>query len=331
MINKQEKEHQTSIGGQAVMEGVMMRGPFKTAVAVRKPDGEISVKIDENGTKKKNKILSLPIIRGCINFFSSMVIGVKALMYSAEFVDLEEEESESKFEKWLDNKFGDKIKDIVIYFSLALSLIFSVGLFIVLPNLVTSGIDKLCSMNFMPDSITRIADTKTFYNIVEAVIKMAIFTTYMALVSRMKEIKRVFEYHGAEHKTIACYEAGEELTVENVKKHTRFHPRCGTNFLLFTMLISIIVFALLPKFESNFTGIILRMVTRLALMPVVAGLSYEVIKLAGRSKNKCVKLLTKPGLWLQRFTTNEPDGSQIAVAIESMKAVIPENKEDDKW
>lgn len=160
---------------------------------------------------------------------------------------------------------------------------------------------------------------------------MAIFLTYMALVSNMKDIKRVFEYHGAEHKTIACYEAGEELIVENVRKHTRFHPRCGTNFLLFTIIISIIVFMFLPKFDSNFAGILLRVVTRLLLMPVVAGISYEIIKLAGRSQNKIVKAMTKPGLWLQRLTTREPDDSQIEVAIKSIQAVIPENKEDDKW
>lgn len=314
------KEHKTSIGGQAVMEGVMMRGPHKTAVAVRKPDGEITMKVDENGTVKSNKFLKLPIVRGCVNFFASLIIGIKALMYSAEFIDLEEDEqTESKFEKWLDEKFGDKIKDIVIYFSIFLSVILSVGLFIVIPNLVTSGIDKFFDLSV------------TFYNVVEAIIKMAIFLTYMALVSQMKEIKRVFEYHGAEHKTIACYEAGEELTVENVKKHTRFHPRCGTNFLLFVMVISIIIFACLPKFESTVSGIILRVISRIILMPVVAGLSYEVIKLAGRSKNGCVKALTKPGLWLQRLTTREPDASQIEVAIESMKAVIPEDRNDDKW
>ena len=272
------KEHITSIGGQAVMEGVMMRGPHKTAVAVRKPDGEITEKIDIGGTKKRSKFFRLPIIRGCVNFIESMVIGIKALMYSAEFIDLEEDaESETKLEKWLEDKLGDKIKDVVIYFSVALSLVLSVGLFIVLPNIVTSGIDKLLSMSFVPKAFSDIAQTKTFYNIVEAVIKMAIFLTYMGLVSRMKEIKRVFEYHGAEHKTIACYEAGEELTVENVKKHTRFHPRCGTNFLLFTMIISILLFMLLPKFESNFLGILLRIITRLLLMPAVAGLSYEVM------------------------------------------------------
>ena len=162
---------------------------------------------------------------------------------------------------------------------------------------------------------------------------MAIFITYLALVSQMKDIKRVFEYHGAEHKTIACYEAGEELTVENIKKYTRFHPRCGTSFLLFVMIISIIVFTLLPRFDgyAKIVQILLRMATRLALLPVVAGLSYEAIKIAGRSKNKFVKLLTKPGLWLQKLTTREPDASQIEVAIVSMKAVIPENSEDDKW
>ena len=314
------KEHRTSIGGQAVMEGVMMRGPHKTAVAVRKPDGEITMKVDENKIRKDNKFFKLPIVRGCVNFFASLVIGIKALMFSAEFVELEDgEETESKFEKWLDEKFGDKIKDIVIYFSIFLSVILSVGLFIVLPNLVASGIDK-----FIPMSVGA-------YNVLEAIVKMAIFLTYMALVAQMKEIKRVFEYHGAEHKTIACYEAGEELTVENVKKHTRFHPRCGTNFLLFVMVISILLFACLPKFESNFLGIFLRVLTRLALMPVVAGLSYEVIKLAGRSKNKCVTWFTKPGLWLQRLTTREPDESQIEVAIESMKAVIPEDRNDDLW
>lgn len=328
-----KKQHITSIGGQAIIEGVMMRGPYKTAMAVRKSDGEIVVETNENGTKRKNAFCKLPIVRGCVNFVESMVIGMKALMFSAEFIDLEDDEEveESKFDKWLEEKFGDKIKDIVIYVSLVLSLFLSVGLFIVLPNLVTSGIDKLCSMSFMPDSITQLAASKSFYNIVEAIIKMAIFITYLALVSNMPDIKRVFEYHGAEHKTIFCYESGEELTVENVRKQSRFHPRCGTNFLLFTIIISILVFCCLPKFESTALGVFLRVITRLGLMPVVAGLSYEVIKLAGRSENKIVKALTKPGLWLQKLTTREPDDSQIEVAIESIKSVIPENKEDDKW
>lgn len=301
----------------------MMRGPFKTAMSVRKPDGEIECRIDENGTKNRAKIFSFPIIRGCINFIDSLVIGMKALMYSAEFIDLEdEEESESKFDRWLEDKLGDKIKDVVIYFSIALSIVLSVGLFILLPTAVTRGIEWIFSMTPFADA----AGTRLFTSVCEGIVRMAIFLGYMALVSQMSDIKRVFEYHGAEHKTIACYEAGEELTVENVRKHTRFHPRCGTSFLLFVMIISIILFALLPR-----TGIILRMVMRLALLPVVAGLSYEVIKLAGRHQKGCIKALTKPGLWLQKLTTREPDDSQIEVAINSMKAVIPENSEDDKW
>ena len=319
------KEHITSIGGQAVMEGVMMRGPYKTAVAVRKPDGDIEIKVDENGTKKHNKFFKLPIVRGCINFVESMVIGIKALMYSAEFVDLEgEEETESKFEKWLEDKLGDKIKDVVIYFSVALSIVLSVGLFILLPTALTRGIEWI-SENFIP-AVSTVTTSSAFTSACEGIIRMAIFLGYMALVAQMSEIKRVFEYHGAEHKTIACYEAGEELTVENVKKHTRLHPRCGTSFLLFVMVISIILFTLLPR-----TGIILRMLMRIALLPVVAGLSYEVIKLAGRSRNKCVKWLTKPGLWLQKLTTREPDETQIEVAIKSMESVIPEDRNDDKW
>lgn len=318
------KEHITSIGGQAVMEGVMMRGPHKTAVAVRKPDKEIVLKVDDNGTKKKNFFLKLPIIRGCVNFIGSLVVGMKALMYSAEFIDLEDDEAEeSKFDKWLNDKFGDKVKDIVIYVSIVLSLFLSVGLFILLPTLLADFIGWIFSLT--PADF--ISDAKIFRPIVEGVSRMVIFIAYLSLTSLLPDIRRVFEYHGAEHKTIACYEAGEELTVENVKKHTRLHPRCGTSFLLFVMIISIIVFSLLPQAPNIFIKVLMR----LALLPVVAGLSYEVIKLAGRSKNSCVRVLTKPGLWLQKITTREPDESQIEVAIESMKAVIPENSEDDRW
>ena len=320
-MEKNKELHITSIGGQAVMEGVMMRGPYKTAVSVRKPDGEITTKIDENGVKTRPKICRMPIIRGCVNFFDSLVIGMKALMYSAEFIDLEEEEGEeeSKFDQWLERKFGDRIKDIVIYVSIAISLVLSVGLFIVLPTFLTRLVEAI-------PAIRPVTETHAFTSVFEGVIRMAIFLGYMALVAQMKEIKRVFEYHGAEHKTIACYEAGEELTVDNVKKYTRFHPRCGTSFLLFVMIISIILFACLPK-----TGVILRVIMRLALLPVVAGLSYEVIKWAGRSKNPVVRVLSKPGLWLQRLTTREPDATQIEVAIESMKPCIPENKDEDRW
>lgn len=326
------KEKITSIGGQAVIEGVMMRGPFKTAVAVRKPDGEIECKIDENGTKKRNWFLKLPIIRGCVSFVESLIIGMKALMFSAEFVDVEgEEESESKFDKWLENKLGDKVKDIVIYFAVFISILLSVGLFILLPTAITQGIQYLCKKMELDD----ITQSGAFVSIFEGIIKMLIFLTYMFLISKMKDIKRVFEYHGAEHKTIACYEAGEELTPENVKKYTRFHPRCGTSFLLFVMIVSIALYAFLPKFSGEeyfwWERLLYRMGTRIALLPVVAGISYEIIKLAGRSKNACVKWLTKPGLWLQKLTTREPDEAQIETAITSMKAVIPEDEGSDKW
>lgn len=325
-----KEKHITSIGGQAIIEGVMMRGPFKTAMAVRKPDKEIECKVEENGTKKKNKFLGLPIIRGCINFVASLVVGMKALMYSAEFMDIEDDEpSESKFDKWLEDKFGDKIKDVVIYFAIALSLVLSIGLFILLPTAITQGLQWILEKFGLGD----FAKTGTFIGVTEGIVKMAIFLTYMYLVSKMEDIKRVFEYHGAEHKTIACYEAGEELTVENVRKHTRFHPRCGTSFLLIVMVVSIAIYAVLPKFNEygKLLQLVLRMGSRLLLLPVVAGISYEFIKLAGRSKKKCVTFLTKPGLWLQRLTTREPDDSQIEVAIKAMEAVIPENKESDKW
>ena len=321
------EQHITSIGGQAVMEGVMMRGPYKTAVAVRKPDKEITVKIDENGVKTRAKFFKLPIIRGCVNFVDSLVIGMKALTYSAEFVDLEdEEENESKFDKWLEEKLGDKIKDVVIYVAVALSIVMSVGLFMLLPAFLTGLIEAIPQLQF-------ITGTQTFTSVFEGIIRMAIFLGYMILVSQMKEIKRVFEYHGAEHKTIACYEAGEELTIENVKKHQRFHPRCGTSFLVFVMIISVIVYAFLPRFDefSKVVAILLRLGTRILCLPIIAGISYEIIKWAGKSKNACVTFLSKPGIWLQKLTTREPDETQIEVAIAAMTPCIPENKEDDKW
>ncbi len=334
---EEKQTHITSIGGQAVMEGVMMRGPYKTATAVRKPDGEIECKIDENGTKTRAKFFSLPLVRGCVSFIDSLVIGMKALMWSASFVDIEDDEAESEPENegFLDRMLTklfegdgkdpksseDKMKDAAITIAVVISVIFSVGLFMVLPWLVSLLIGMVTTSNVL-------------ITLGEGIIRMAIFLAYMLLISRMKEIQRTFEYHGAEHKTIACYEAGDELTPENVKKYPRLHPRCGTSFLLFVMIISILIFLLIPPF-TFISNVILRKLAaigaRLCLLPVVAGLSYEVIRLAGRSKNKCVKFLTKPGLWLQKITTREPDESQIEVAIASMKPCIPENKEDDKW
>ena len=315
----------TSIGGQAVIEGVMMRGPHKIAVAVRKPDGEIV--IDEKPSPKMGKIAKFPIIRGVYAFFSSLVIGVQALTFSAKFFDDEEEtkkaeqkknkkekkDKNSKKEAKKENENG--LSDGAIYFAVVLSLLLSVGMFIVLPNLVTEFV--------VPNQEAH----PVLYNFIESVVKLVIFGGYIVLISQMKDIQRVFEYHGAEHKTIFCYENGEELTVENVKKYSRFHPRCGTSFLLFVMIVSILVFSLLGVYENALINIGLR----LLFLPIVAGLSYEIIKFAGKSKSKCVTWLNAPGKWLQKFTTREPDDSQIEVAIKSMKAVIPENGEDDLW
>lgn len=312
----QEKIHKTSIGGQAVMEGVMMRGPKEIATAVRKSNGEIIIdKKEVSSVFTKYKFLKIPILRGVISFFDSMITGVKCLMFSAEQVDLEdgEEYKPSRFEKWLDDTFGDKIKDIVIYFSVFVSLIFSIGLFILLPTALVGWMKKIIA-------------SAPLLSLCEGGVRILIFLAYLFLVSRMKDIQRVFEYHGAEHKTIAAYEHGEELTPENARKYSRLHPRCGTSFLLIVMIISIVFFSFL-KWETVWQ----RMLYRLLLLPVVAGVSYEIIKFAGRSDSKLVKWLTSPGLALQLLTTREPDDSQLEVAIAALKSVITGNKDDDKW
>ncbi|MDY4976300.1 MAG: DUF1385 domain-containing protein [Clostridia bacterium] len=305
--------HKTSIGGQAVIEGVMMRGPREMAIAVRKPDGEIEVdKKPVNVLAMRYKIFKLPIIRGVISFFESMVTGVRSLMYSAEFFDIEEEQP-SKFDQFLERKLGDKLKNVVIYSSVAFAVIFSVLLFFMLPAYVTG-------------LLRRVIDNHTLIIALEGLVRILIFLAYLILVSRMEDIQRVFMYHGAEHKSIHCYEHGQELTVENVKQHTRLHPRCGTSFLLIVMIISIFVFLFIRSDNT-----ILRLVYRLLLLPVVAGISYEIIKFAGRHDNKFTRAISKPGMLLQYMTTREPDDSQLEVAIASLKAVIPENPEEDKW
>ena len=308
----------TSIGGQAVLEGVMMRGPKEIATAVRKSTGEIVIdKQPVNSFVVNHHLDKVPIVRGVISFFESLIVGVKCLMFSADQYDLDDGETyeQSKFEKWLDDKFGDKIKGIAIYFSVVVALAFSVVLFMLLPH-------------FLSSLVGRFTDNTLILNTLEGVIKLVIFMTYIILISRMKDIQRVFEYHGAEHKSIACYESGAELTPANAAKCSRLHPRCGTSFLLIVMIVSILIYACLPWKNTSFG---LRIAYRLLLLPVVAGVSYEILKFAGRSKNKCVRILTMPGLLLQKFTTREPDESQLEVAIASLKAVLTGNKEDDKW
>lgn len=317
-MREKNKIHKTSIGGQAVIEGVMMRGPEKIATAVRKPDGEIVIDEKPIGKGRKNKILKLPIIRGCVNFFDSMIVGIQALMYSAKFFEVDEdgnqiEEEKGKFEKWLEEKLGsEKATNAVIYFAVCLSLVFSVLMFIMLPGFVVDLFGEMIGQHFR--------------SVVEGLVRIFIFVVYILLVSRMNDIKRVFMYHGAEHKSIHCYESGEELTVENVRKHSRLHPRCGTSFLLIVMVISMVVFYFISS-----ENIFIRLLLRLALLPVVAGISYEIIKFAGRHDNWFTAVISAPGKWFQYITTNEPDDSQIEVAIASLKAVMPENKSDDRW
>ncbi len=313
-MKKESKSFKTSIGGQAVIEGVMMKGPEKMAVAVRKSNGEIV--IDEKNVSsvtKKIKILKLPVIRGVVNFAESMILGIKTLMFSAELYDAGEDDptyKPSKTDLWLEKHLS---KDAVVYFSLFLSLILTLGLFVFLPTFITKY-------------LTFWTDNGIVKSLIEGVVKISVFVSYIYLSSLMKDIRRTFEYHGAEHKTIFCYESGEELTVENVKKQSRLHPRCGTSFLIEVMIISILVFSLV-----SWENLALRVGIKILALPLVAGIAYEFIKFSGRSTNKCVSLLTKPGLWLQRLTTREPDDEQIEVAIASMKCVIPENKEDAKW
>ena len=302
----------TTIGGQALLEGLLMIGPEYRATAIRKPDGEIIV--EKHPQKPKGKLSKIPIVRGAVNLFSQMVIGVKALMYSAEFIDLEDDDKSnepSKFEQFLERKFGDKITDIAIYFSVVLSIFLSVGLFILLPNLIAG---------FLP------VKGVVIKNLIEGAFRVGIFIGYLALVSLLKDMKRVWEYHGAEHKTIHCYEHGDELTVENVRKYTTKHPRCGTSLFFTIMIISILIF--------SFTGwhnVFLNAAIRILLVPVIAGVSLELIKFAVRHDNWLFKVFSAPGLMFQKFTTREPDDSQIEVAIAAFNEVIPSSEISDDW
>ncbi|MCX7747132.1 MAG: DUF1385 domain-containing protein [Clostridia bacterium] len=306
----------TSIGGQALIEGLMMIGPDNSAIAIRKPDGEILV--EKKLLPKKFMLQKIPIIRGAIGLFRQMVLGVKALLYSAEFVEIEGDENEepSKIDKFLDRVFGDKLKDIAIYFSVIISLVFSVGLFILLPNFLADF------MHF--DEETQLG--RIYLNLFEGLIRVALFFTYLALVSQLKDMKRVWEYHGAEHKTIHCYENGEALTVENIKKYSTKHPRCGTSFFFTVMIISILVFAFAGWYHPVINALV-----RIALIPFVAGIALEIIKFTGRSEIKFFQLLNVPGMAFQFFTTREPDDSQIEVAIAAFKGVQVEDKTADNW
>lgn len=318
-----KKTHKTSVGGQALIEGVMMQGPKGIATAVRKPDGDILTEYHNvKHLRDKNKFFALPIVRGVVGFVESMITGYKTLMYSAEVSGMEdiEEQELNKFEKWLTDKFGDKLMNFVAAVGSVLGVALAFVLFMYFPVLVFNKANE-----WTDGAITNLQ------GLIEGVMKIAIFVIYIALVSRMKDIKRMFMYHGAEHKSIACYEAGLDLTVENAKKCSRFHPRCGTSFIFVVLIFSIIFYTIIAKiFPQIATVRILWLLLKLVFLPVIMGICYEFIRYAGRHDNLFVKIVSAPGLWMQRLTTNEPTDDILEVGIAAIKAVITDNPEDDE-
>ena len=324
------EKFKTMIGGQALIEGIMMRGPQEDAIVIRGKEG-LQVEVTPRKLPKEKSAARWPLIRGVVNFFDSQVTGVKALMRSADLSpEGMEEEPQSKLDAWLEKKLGnEKFQQFIIYMGVFMGLGLSILLFFLLPSVISGFFDR-----WIPNML--------LLHLVEGVVRLVIFFGYMLLVSRMNEMKRVFSYHGAEHKTIRCYEAGLELTVENVRKQTRKHPRCGTSFLLVVMIISILVFsvassallACIPVLEAmrgSFLFRLLMVVFKLALLPVVVAFSYEINRWVGRHDNWLTRIMTAPGLWLQNMTTNEPDDEMIEVGIAALKAVLPKQEGEDRW
>ena len=311
----------TSIGGQALIEGILMRGVDKQAVVIRSQTGELITKVEPlHLLKDKHPIFGWPLIRGVVNFLDSMAHGMKAVTYSAQFLPEEEQEEPSKLDKWIEAHFSsEKAEKLIIGLAVVLGIGLAVGLFIFLPTLLVGLIPVLRHGH---DSLR---------TLLEGILKLVIFLGYMAAVSHMKEMKRMWSYHGAEHKTIYCYEHGHELTVENVRKESRFHPRCGTSFLLVVVILSVFVFIVANAF-LHVDNVFLRILVKLALLPVVVSLSYELNRWIGRHDDKAIaKILSWPGRQLQHLTTREPDDGMMEVAIEALKQVIPEQKGADTW
>lgn len=331
MEQKQQSKEKfrTMIGGQALIEGIMMRGPDKDAVVVRTAEG-MKIEVKDRKLSPPGSFKRWPFFRGIFTFFDSQITGVKALMRSADLAPEEEQEEPSKFDKWLEKKLGnEKFQKVIVGLAVAMGLGLSIGLFFLLPMILASVFDRWIR-------------TTLGINLLEGLIRMIIFLSYMILISRMSEMKRVFSYHGAEHKTIRCYEAGLPLTVENVRMQTRLHPRCGTSFLLVVMVISILVFSVasslllaavpaLTALRGTFLFRLLMIVYKLLLLPIVVGITYEINRWAGRNDNWLTRILTAPGMWMQHFTTNEPDDSMIEVGIAAVEAVLPEEEGADRW
>lgn len=327
-MDKNAKCRMTSVGGQALIEGVMMNGPKGSAISVRRTDGEITTELSQlKHIKDRYKILGWPFIRGIVNFIETMIVGYKSLMRSAELsgqLDAEEETADmSKLDKWLNKHLGPKMFAVISAVASVLAVFIAFALFLYLPTLIVDSADKYIFHNSL----------KNIEPLFEGIIRMAVVIIYMAAVSQMKDIKRVFMYHGAEHKSIFCYEQGLELTVENARSCKRFHPRCGTNFIFVVLLTSIIVSSLIvvlfPALNEDANRMWWVLVKLVGVIPLVTGISYEFIKYAGRHNNLFTKIVSAPGLWMQRITTKEPDSGMLEVALASLKAVITDNPEDD--
>ena len=320
---RENPKHMTKIGGQALIEGVMMKGADTGAMACRLPNGEIDVETwKENNGKNMPWYRKCPFLRGSFNFVLSMKDGYRCLTKSAEKQVPEDEDEEdteemNRFEKWLDEKLGDKLFGIIMSIGMVVGIAVAIGLFVFLPKFL---IGQLISHTAIPDN------SRFVRSLLEGIIKIAIFLGYMACTGMMKDIRRTYEYHGAEHKTIACYEAGDPLTVENVRKYTRFHPRCGTSFLILVVIVSVFLYSVLP-----WGSIGLRVLFKLLLLPLVMGISYELLKWCGRSDNIATRIIRQPGIWVQHLTVFEPDDSMIEVAIAAVTPVLPEDPEDGRW
>lgn len=314
-MSKTKKKY-TSIGGQALIEGIMMRGPLKTSMAVRSPDGEIIVEdVECKSVSDRPSIFKLPLLRGIYGFIESMATGSKTLMRSAELAGEDDDEELTPFEQKLNDIFGDKLFNVIMTVAMVIGIAIAILLFFVVPSASYSGIAMLLPV---------LKGNILFRSIFEGVFKIVIFVLYIFLCTRMKDMHRVFEYHGAEHKTIFCYEAKQELTVENIRKFKRFHPRCGTSFLII-MLILGIVLGLCIQVEVVW----LRTIIRICCLPLVMGVGYEIIRFCGKHDNLLTKILSAPGMWMQHITTFEPSDDQIECAIAALKAVIPENSEGE--
>ena len=308
MVNKQEEKNPRlgQVGGQAILEGVMMKSGEDVAISVRAMDGTVrSKKTKHVSLRKKYKIFALPLIRGVVSFIESMVLSVSTMNDGVDMLGIEEEET--RFEKWLKEKFGTGLLAVLTPISLVLGLLLSFALFFYLPSLISGWIAKPFG-----------GDIGIWRSAVEGVVKIAIFVGYILAVSLMPDIRRTFEYHGAEHKSIFCYESGEELTVANVRKHSRFHPRCGTSFMFVMILIGIVIGFFIP-----FQNPLLRTVCKLLLLPLTVGIGFEFLMYAGKHDNFLIRILSAPGLWMQRITTKEPDDAQLEVAIKSLKLAMP--------